>query len=253
MIKIGDRKVGYGYKPVLSAELSINHLGDLETALQMVDSAAANGAGAIKTQHYITEDFCRDKTETLELNGEQVNVYDLFKKSELTLDEQIQIASRTKEHGLIFHATPTSIDRLNEINDYVDCWKISSEMFHCHELRQAAKDTGKPVIVSTGHVKNLAALKDDRPFADLYLHCVSEYPAEDAKLWKMLHLQKFGFDTGYSDHTGRYIEVEDALNMGALWIECHFMHQDYFDDDNKSPDKALSFSSNGIKAISDYL
>ena len=222
MIKVGNREVGYGYKPILSAELSINHLGNVGTALEIVDSAKRAGADAIKTQHYITEDFCTDKTATIELNGEQVNEYELFKSCELTLAEQRQIAKRTHEHGLIFHTTPTTVERIHEMNDYVDCWKISSDLFHCHELRQAAKDTGKPVIVSTGHVNNLAALKDDRPFADIYLHCVSQYPQEQVKGWKLKHLQEMFPYVGYSDHSGSADNIVTATELGALWVEAHY-------------------------------
>ena len=59
-IRIGDVEVGPGAEPYIIAEMSGNHNGSLETALDIVRMAAAQGAHAIKLQTYTADTITID-------------------------------------------------------------------------------------------------------------------------------------------------------------------------------------------------
>ena len=52
-IKIGNRKIGPRQKPLIIAELGINHNGSLKLAKKIIDSAKSCGAEIIKHQTHI--------------------------------------------------------------------------------------------------------------------------------------------------------------------------------------------------------
>ena len=55
-IEISGRKIGEDYKPLVIAEIGINHEGSLSVAKQMVDAAKRAGVEMIKHQTHIVED-----------------------------------------------------------------------------------------------------------------------------------------------------------------------------------------------------
>src|SRR5262249_2738007 len=59
MIDLG-RRVGPAHRPFIIAELSANHLGSLERALQIVDAAADAGCDALKLQTFTPESMTLD-------------------------------------------------------------------------------------------------------------------------------------------------------------------------------------------------
>lgn len=247
MIEIGGRKIGWGQKPIISAELSLNHNGNLDIALEMIDKAAKAGVDGVKLQYFKTEDF----TPKPELDGTGKTVtykqrrsgawephplapfgsefesiteleYDLFKRHEISLDFVVECQKRAKEHGLIFGVTPTSQRGVEELLPLeIDYYKVASDMTGpLTGISQFVADLKKPMILSTGHwaTEHLSICNKHW----LWLHCVSEYPCEDPKLWRMKHMQELGIPTGYSDHTRGTESALRAIELGAVWVEKHF-------------------------------
>lgn len=257
MIEIGNKKIGYGYPPILSAELSLNHSGNLKTALQMVDTAAECGADAVKLQYYVTEDFAKPDGEMITYkqgaqkadfdmrNGNLIfyreettePIYDLFKRNEINLDFVKACQKRTKEHDLIFHATTTSVQGVKEMAEIgVDAFKVSSDMVeNVSMLTEMYKHKEKiPLIVSTGHISpDLITVFQEHP-ALIFLHCESSYPAENPKLWKIKHMQElrhqyiktcvryYPAQIGYSHHGTDWREIVRACECGSVFNEFHF-------------------------------
>ena len=54
-IEIAGRKIGPDHPPYVMAEVGINHEGEVEKAIQLVDAAIAAGAEVVKFQCHITE------------------------------------------------------------------------------------------------------------------------------------------------------------------------------------------------------
>ncbi|MGH8572754.1 MAG: pseudaminic acid synthase, partial [Gammaproteobacteria bacterium] len=59
-IRIGDRGVGCGFAPLVIAEMSGNHNGDLERALDIVRALADTGVQALKLQTYTADTITLD-------------------------------------------------------------------------------------------------------------------------------------------------------------------------------------------------
>ncbi len=255
--EIAGRKIGYGYPPIISAELSINHGGNLDTALQMIDEVAKAGADAVKLQYFNASDFAdadSDKTITYKSQCKDVteNYYQFFKRHEIDYSFLKACKERAKEHELIFHVTPTSKIGVIELSQLgIDAYKIAADMVSNWDMLEeiARRDWDKPIITSTGHceledVKMLALTFCAREH--IFLHCVSEYPANSAKLWKIQGLKDYLNNAGifnlyrpligYSDHCIGIDSCIRATELGAVWIEKHFV----LSHESDAPDEQFS-------------
>jgi len=56
IIKIKDRLIGHGQFPLVIAEVGINHNGNIQKALKLVDDAFRAGCECVKFQSHIIED-----------------------------------------------------------------------------------------------------------------------------------------------------------------------------------------------------
>jgi len=278
MIEIGGRKVGWGHRPVISAELSLNHQGDLNLAIKMIEEAAEAGADAVKLQYFKTEDFQTDKEETttykqvdletygwpskwknnkvveLSIKGpisEAVTkevtepIFELFKHHEIDIEFVSACRARAKELGLIFGVTPTSVGGARDLVALgVDYLKIASDMALRTDIIDYAKEqrSNIPVIISTGH---LDIVKIEPWSNTIWLSCVSEYPAKTPQLWKLVHMRYKINNVGYSDHTIGIESAVRATELGACWVECHVTS----DKTLSGPDHWFSKDMNELKRI----
>ena len=238
-IDIGNKTIGEGNPTFIIAEVGINHDGDMQSAIELVNQAKNSGADAVKLQTYNTEQRVpKDHA-----------VYDILKKCELSHDHQKELFELGREIGIMVFSTPfddDSVDFLEEINSPI--YKIASFDSVNKRLLEKVGMTKKPVIMSTGMTNSQelgeawAALggKDDGSGCELaLLHCVSSYPLDDkrANLNMIHHLHSIhDGPVGYSDHTiGAHIPVY-AVSAGASVIEKHFT----LDTNADGPDHSMS-------------
>lgn len=236
--QIDTRAIGRDYPPFIIAELSGNHNGSLDRALEIVDAAADAGAHAIKLQTYTADtmtmdvkegEFCIHDKQSL-WNGK--NLYDLYKLAHTPWEWHAPIMQRARELGLVCFSSPfddTAVDFLEELD--VPAYKIASfEIVHLPLIRKAAA-TGKPIIISTG-MASLGEIDDAVTIARnagcnelVLLKCTSTYPAspENSNVLTVPHLrEKFGCEVGLSDHTMGIGCSIAAVAHGATVIEKHF-------------------------------
>jgi pseudaminic acid synthase len=221
------------------AELSANHGGDLNIALDTVKAAKRAGADAIKLQTYtpdtITINCSGGPFENL-LDGsiwQGRNLYDLYSEAYTPWEWHEELFRVAKEEGLICFSSPfdkTAVDFLERFNP--PAYKIASFEITDIPLIQYAASKGKPMIMSTG----IAELGDielavktcrDAGNEDItLLKCVSSYPApvEDSNLATISDLKKrFGVRVGLSDHSLGMIVPVTSVALGAKVIEKHFI------------------------------
>ena len=230
-IKIGDRMIGVEYPPFVIAEVGINHEGDVNKALQMVDAAVSAGSEVIKFQCHITEQemIPTDMTPG-EISTEKL--WDIIKRCELTETEEVQVMRYCESKGIMYLSTPFSreaADRLNEMN--IPAFKIGSG--ECNNLPLIAHIAamGRPMIVSTGMndlnsvMKTVDLIKSaGTPLA--LLHCTSMYPTpyESVRLGAVSQLREKFPDVpiGLSDHSANIWTCLGAVALGASVLEKHF-------------------------------
>jgi pseudaminic acid synthase len=219
------------------AELSANHNGSLETALQTIKAAARAGANAIKLQTYTADTITLNSHKSdFVINGtiwEGRNLYDLYKEAFTPWEWHPALFQAAKEEGLICFSSPfdkSAVDFLETLN--TPAYKIASFEITDIPLIEYAASKGKPMILSTG-----IATQEDIELAleacyrmgnkDVaLLKCTSSYPApiEEANMIMVREMaERFGVITGLSDHTiGNTVPIV-ATCFGAKIIEKHFI------------------------------
>ena len=221
---------------LIIAEAGVNHNGNLDLALKMVDEAKRAGADIVKFQTAIPEKVISkyaDKAEyQKKTTGNEESQLEMCKRIHLKLSDYDIIKKYCEEVGIEFLSTPfdlESIDYLEKLG--LRLWKIpSGEITNLPYLIKIAK-TGKPVIMSTGMAElneveeAVNVLKENGAGEITLLHCTTEYPApfESVNLRAMNTLrEKVGTEVGYSDHTVGFEVAVAAAVLGASVIEKHF-------------------------------
>jgi pseudaminic acid synthase len=224
-------------KTFIIAELSANHNGSLETAIETIRAAKRAGADAIKLQTYtadtITLDSDKDDFIIKGTIWENQKLYDLYQEAYTPWEWHEQLFRVAKEEGLFCFSSPfdkTAVDLLESLDNPI--YKIASFEITDIPLIEYAASKGKPIIISTG----IAEYEDIKLAVETcrnvgnnditLLKCTSSYPApvEEANLIMMQQFSKdFGVKVGLSDHTlGTTVPVV-ATVLGATVIEKHFI------------------------------
>ncbi|MEN9304716.1 MAG: pseudaminic acid synthase [Bacteroidota bacterium] len=237
-MKIGSFELSNNNSGVfIIAELSANHNGSLETALETVKAAKRAGADCIKLQTYTADTITIDsRNDDFLIKGtiwEGRNLYDLYKEAYTPWEWHQALFEEAEKHGLICFSSPfdkTAVDFLENLN--VPAYKIASFEITDIPLIEYVASKGKPVILSTG----IATMEDIELALDAcrrmgnydiaLLKCTSSYPApiEEANMVMVRDFtDRFGVISGLSDHTmGSTVPVV-ATCFGAKIIEKHFI------------------------------
>ncbi|MCX5567116.1 pseudaminic acid synthase [Alcaligenes phenolicus] len=250
VVTIDGVKIGPHYPPYIIAELSANHNGSLERALQTIDEAKRRGASAIKLQTYTADTMTiqSDRPEFLINEGpwRGYTLYDLYKQAQTPFEWHQAMFEHARKIGITVFSTPfdeTAVDLLEKLN--APAYKIASFELTDLPLIQYVARTGKPMIMSTGMATELEiqeAVDTARQAGCkelVLLHCISSYPApmEQANVAQLAELgRRFDAVPGLSDHTLGTVASVAAVTLGACVIEKHFI----LDRDDGGPDSGFS-------------
>lgn len=260
-ITIAGRRIATDAPPYVIAEMSANHNGRFETALEIIDAAQHAGADAVKVQTY------RPDTITLDSDGEDFRIkgglwdgrtlYELYQEAHMPWEWHAPLFEHARKAGIPIFSSPfdaSAVDLLESLG--APAYKIASfEAVDLPLIRYVAA-TGKPMIISTGMAdadeigEAIAAARDGGCRELAILHCVSGYPAPAADynlrtLADMIH--RFGVVTGLSDHTLDNTTAIAAVPLGAALIEKHFT----LDRGGGGPDDSFSLEPADLAALCD--
>ena len=242
--------------PVFSiAEIGLNHGGDLERALRLVDGAAHAGATAIKLQTLFADRLVAASCPP-PAHVDASSLREFFAAFELDADAHRAVVARARVHGLAVLSTPFSEDVVPMLEALgVDAFKIASGDLTYDGLIAAAARTGKPLIISTGmstldeaaRAVRVARCAGSDQIA--VLHCVSAYPtpagSENLRVIDTL-ANALDVPVGLSDHSsGGVISAIAAVALGAVIYERHLM----LEDGEPAIDAAVSSTPAEFKAI----
>jgi len=245
-------------KTFIIAELSANHNGSLELALESVRAVKRAGADAIKLQTYTADTLTLDvRTEDFKISQGTIwdgkYLHDLYKEAFTPWEWHPKIFEAAKAEGLICFSSPfdkTAVDFLEELD--TPAYKIASPEITDIPLIQYVASKNKPVIISTGIADEndialaIAACKKVKNEQIILLKCTSAYPArlDQANLIMIRDMaEKFAVPTGLSDHTLGSIAPVTSVAFGGCVIEKHFILNKKF----KGVDSSFSLDESEFK------
>lgn len=225
-------------KTYIVAELSANHNGSLQTALDTIKAAKETGADAIKIQTYRADTITLDcKKDDFMIAGGTLwdgkSLYELYEEAFTPWEWHEELFSYARNLDMDIFSSPfdkSSVDFLEQFNP--SAYKIASFEITDYELVEYVASKMKPIIISTGiatyeeieDVVNICKRVGNKNI--ILLKCTSAYPApmELANL-KMIPdmAETFGVISGFSDHTIGSTAPIAAVTLGARVIEKHFI------------------------------
>jgi N-acetylneuraminate synthase/N,N'-diacetyllegionaminate synthase len=241
------------------AEAGVNHDGDVDAALRLIDAAVDTGADAIKFQTFDPEALASANAPraAYQATEEDASTDQLGMLRGLALPDAAwpRLQSHARDRGITFFSTPFDdgsanlLDRLD-----VPAFKVGSgELTNLPFLSRLA-GYGRPILLSTGMatLDEVAAAVDaisaggGPPIA--LFHCVSAYPADpaDANLRAITTMRRaFGVPVGWSDHTLGLETATTAVALGASLIEKHLT----LDRGRSGPDHRASLEPDAFASL----
>jgi N-acetylneuraminate synthase len=245
-------------KCIIVAEIGINHNGDVELAKQMIDAAAVAGVDSVKFQKrtisavYTPEELDRfrespwGKTNRAQKEG-----------LEFGQDEYDEIDRHCAARGIRWFASPWDVKSVEFLQRYdLPYTKIASASITDFDLLGAIKDTGRPVILSTGmstrqEVRKAVEYLGNR--VKYILACTSTYPTknEEVNLGFLRTLQEEypTINTGFSNHHPGILFAAASTVLGAEMVEFHMT----LDRASYGSDQAASIEIPGVLKLVKYI
>lgn len=254
-ISINGRKIGPDHPPLVIAEIGINHEGDFNKAIRMVDDAQSACCECVKFQSHVIEDEMIPKAKSVIPGNADESIWDIMERCTLSEDEEVRLKEYVESKGMIFLCTPFSraaADRLERMN--VGGYKIGSGECNNYPLIEHIASFGKPVILSTG-MNDLGSIgpavdilrRAGVPYA--LLHCTSLYPTPYSKVrLGALSIMAARFPDviiGLSDHSLGIYTCLAAVALGANILEKHFTS----DKSWPGPDTPISMNPDELREL----
>ena len=239
-----------------TAEIGINHNGDLEMAKKLIDVAVEAGCDAVKFQKRTVEKvYSKEVLDTPRESPWGKTTREQKLGLEFGKNEYDTIDKYCKEKNIAWYASSWDIDSQLFLQNYnLKHNKVASAMLTNHKLLEVIAKERKSTFISTG-MSTMDEIRDavrifkkyDCPFS--LQHSNSSYPMkeEEANLNCITTLQKeFRCDVGYSGHeTTAYLISVCAVMLGATSIERHIT----LDRSMYGSDQAASLEPQGLKRV----
>ncbi len=258
-IKLGNRVVGDGQPAYIVAEIGINHNGDIDIAKQMIDAAVHAGADAVKFQKR-TPEVCtppEQQTQMRETPWGYITYLEYRCKVEFDQPQYREIDRYCRQKGIAWLASVWDEPSVEFMQGFeTPAYKVPSASLTDHNLLRCVRETGKPVVLSTG----MSTLAQIRHAVDVVgeenlaiMHCTSTYPCEPEELnLNMVQTLRKEFPEtpiGYSGHEVGLVPSAIAVALGACLVERHLT----LDRAMWGSDQAASVEPGGFERLVKYI
>ena len=250
------------------AEIGVNHNGNLNLALEMINEAKLAGADTVKFQSFKADSLATvdagKANYQLEIDANETQ-HQMLKRLELSEDMHHKIIEHCDRRNIEVLFSPFDVDDVLFLNKLgLKFFKIpSGEIVNVPYLRLIG-EVAEKIIISTGmsnsdEVKIALSILSEGKKLDksdiVLLHCTTEYPAplDEVNLKAITTLKaQFGNEVGYSDHTQGIEVAIAAAALGASVIEKHFtLNKNFPGPDHKASMEPGLFKEmvNGIRKV----
>lgn len=257
-VEINGKLVGHNHPAYLVGEVGINHNGDMDIAKQLIKAAKEAGLDAVKFQKR-NPDVCvpeEQKTQMRDTPWGYISYLDYRFKVEFDKKQYQEIDDYCKEIDMTWFASAwdeSSVDFMEELDTCA--YKVASASLTDHSLLKKMRDTGKPVILSTGmstmeEIREAVAVLDKDKL--IITHSTSAYPCPPDELnLRMIPtlMNEFDCPIGYSGHEVGLVPSAIAIAMGACMIERHIT----LDRAMWGSDQAASVEPKGVSQLVNYI
>ena len=138
------------------AEAGVNHNGDLEKAIELVDVAVAAQADAVKFQTFKAENLASESAGKAnyqkKLTDSKENQIEMLKRLELPHEHHFKLKEYCEQNNIEFMSTAFDLESLDFLlaEMSLNRLKLPSGEITNHPLVHAHAKSGKDLIVSTG-------------------------------------------------------------------------------------------------------
>jgi len=256
MIKIGNNEIGITQRPYFIADIAANHDGDLKRAYKLIELAKESGADAAKFQNFRASTLV--SKNGFEALGKRVShqsswqkpVYEVYEDYSIKKEWTSLLKKKCEEFEIEYLTTPYDFEAVDQVEPYVNAYKIGSGDITWIEFLEYVVSKNKPVLLSTG----ASSLEDVDRAVNVILsennklilmQCNTNYTAsiDNLQYVNLNVLKKYTelypeVVLGLSDHTPGHVTVLGAIALGARVIEKHFTD----DNDRVGPDHKFSMN-----------
>jgi N-acetylneuraminate synthase len=257
-ILLGDRLVGDSQPTYIVAEIGINHNGDLGIAKHLIDAAVHAGVDAVKFQKR-TPELCvppEQRSQLRETPWGLITYMEYRDKVEFGIDEYKEIHQYCTAKGINWFASVwdnPSVDFMENFQPL--CYKVPSASLTDHNLLRHLRQTGRPIILSTG----MSTMNQIHQSVDILgtqnliiTHATSTYPCQPEELnLRMIETLRTEFPCpiGYSGHEVGLVPSAIAVALGACMVERHIT----LDRAMWGSDQAASVEPGGFERLVKYI
>ena len=252
--KVGNRELMIGKETYFIADISANHDGDLQRAIDLIHLSKEAGADCAKFQHFEAKSIVSEVgfTNLLGLETHQTS----WKKSVTEIYDQYHtkrewddiLIDTCLDVGIDFMTTPYNLDAVDYFENYLHAYKIGSGDITYKPLLEKLNAKKKPVFLATGaseykDVERAMQILSDVPIC--VMQCNTNYTAslDNFRYLNLNVLRSFaikfpGIQLGFSDHTHGHSAVLGAVALGAVAVEKHFTD----DNERVGPDHTFALN-----------
>lgn len=256
MFQLSDKLISNQSPTYFIADIAANHDSSLDRALMLIEKCAEAGANAAKFQHFKADTIVSDRgfknlsSNSSHQNSWKKSVYEVYKDASINLDWTQKLKEKCKSCSIEFMTSPYSLELVDEIDYFVNAYKIGSGDITWLEIIDHICKKNKPIFLATGasdlnDVTRAVSLINKYNNPLVIMQCNTNYTAEiknfDYINLNVLKSYREIFPDnvlGLSDHTPGSITVLGAVALGARVIEKHFT-----DNNNREgPDHKFSMN-----------
>ena len=260
-IKLGNRVVGIEHRPYFIADIAANHDGDLSRAKDLVWISKEAGADCAKFQHFLADKIVNDiefqKLDNLKTHQSdwKKSVSEIYDEYHFRREWTEEIYKECIKAEIEFSTSPYDFDAVNEVDQYVNFFKIGSGDISWTQIIEFIDSKQKPVLLATGAailedvVRAVSVCKNNRP---IIMQCNTNYTVEKNKhkYVNIKVLAKYAeifpdHILGLSDHTLGHGSVIGSIPLGARVFEKHFTD----DNSREGPDHKFALNPKSWKEM----